>query len=134
MKVCLFCHISQNRIIEENEHAFAIYDKYPVTKFHALVIPKRHFEEYFGLTHEELFGCDMLLRLLQKKIVSQDNTIKGFNIGTNSGEIAGQTIFHCHIHLIPRRIGDVQNPRGGVRHIIPGKGNYEEKTYHTYLL
>ena len=77
-----------------------------------------------GLTQEELMACDSLLRQLKEEIEESDDSVQGFNIGMNAGAVAGQTIFHCHIHLIPRREGDVENPRGGVRHLIPGKGNY----------
>jgi diadenosine tetraphosphate (Ap4A) HIT family hydrolase len=121
---CLFCTIPKERIIAENEHAYAIRDGFPVTDFHTLVIPKRHVDEYFGLTVEELLSCNSLLHSLRTEILENDKTVKGFNIGMNSGEVAGQTVFHCHIHLIPRRKDDVPNPRGGVRHIIPGKANY----------
>jgi diadenosine tetraphosphate (Ap4A) HIT family hydrolase len=91
---------------------------------HSLIIPKRHIQDYFDLTTEELIACDQLIRSLKDEISNSDNSVNGFNIGMNSGETAGQTIFHCHIHLIPRRTGDVDNPRGGVRNIIPGMGNY----------
>jgi diadenosine tetraphosphate (Ap4A) HIT family hydrolase len=121
---CLFCSIPQDRIIMENDVAYAIHDGYPVTHLHTLVIPKRHVEEYFGLTQNELLGCDALLRDVRENIIKQDSTVKGFNIGMNSGAVAGQTVFHCHIHLIPRREGDVEDPKGGVRHTIPGKGYY----------
>ena len=97
---------------------------FPVTGLHSLIIPKRHAATYFELTNEELLACDDLLRKLSEKIKSSDSTVEGFNIGLNAGEVAGQTIFHCHFHLIPRRKGDVENPRGGVRHLIPGKGYY----------
>ena len=107
-----------------NDMAYAIHDGFPVTALHGLVIPKRHAATYFDLTAEELVSCDDLLRKLSEKIKSQDPTVEGFNIGVNAGEVAGQTIFHCHFHLIPRRKGDVENPRGGVRHLIPGKGYY----------
>jgi diadenosine tetraphosphate (Ap4A) HIT family hydrolase len=121
---CLFCNIDDDRMIVQNEFAFAIRDGFPVTPSHTLIIPKRHAETYFDLTAEELLACDELLRSLAAEIKSQDPTVEGFNIGMNAGEVAGQTIFHCHIHLIPRRKGDVENPRGGVRHLIPGKGFY----------
>jgi diadenosine tetraphosphate (Ap4A) HIT family hydrolase len=121
---CLFCSIDRDRIIAENELAFAIRDGFPVTELHTLVIPKRHAVDYFSLTQDELLACDSLLRQLKDEIQQADATVLGFNIGMNAGEVAGQTIFHCHIHLIPRREGDVENPRGGVRHLIPGKGNY----------
>ncbi|SPC18469.1 putative histidine triad domain protein [Cupriavidus taiwanensis] len=108
----------------QNDLAYAILDGFPVTPGHALVIPRRHVEDYFGLTPTELAACDELLRKLRELTLSGDTAVEGFNIGVNAGEVAGQTIFHCHIHLIPRRQGDVANPRGGVRHLIPGKGYY----------
>jgi diadenosine tetraphosphate (Ap4A) HIT family hydrolase len=124
MTSCLFCNIENERIIAENDLAYAVRDGFPVTELHTLIIPKRHVEDYFSLTQEELLACDELMRLLKDEIMDADSSVDGFNIGMNSGESAGQTIFHCHIHLIPRRTGDVENPRGGVRHLIPGKGNY----------
>jgi diadenosine tetraphosphate (Ap4A) HIT family hydrolase len=121
---CLFCSLPPERVIAQNELAFAIRDGFPVTALHTLVIPKRHVEDYFGLTSEELLACDSLLRSLKSDIARTDPMVVAFNIGMNAGRAAGQTIFHCHIHLIPRREGDVENPRGGVRHVIPGKGFY----------
>ena len=121
---CLFCFMPKERVISENELVYAIRDKYPVTPLHSLIIPKRHVVDYFSLTKDELLSCDVLLKEVKDSIQSDDEMVEGFNIGINSGEVAGQTIFHCHIHLIPRRSGDVENPRGGVRHLIPGKGDY----------
>ena len=121
---CLFCNISKDRIFAENEYAYAIRDGFPVTEQHSLIIPKRHVNDYFGLTTDEIIGCNALLTEIRELILGSDKSVTGFNIGVNAGEAAGQTIFHCHIHLIPRRDGDVKNPRGGVRHVIPGKGNY----------
>lgn len=121
---CLFCNIPRERIIAENEHAYAIRDGFPVTEYHSLVIPKKHVDEYFGLTDEQLLSCHALLHSLKSEIKTSDGQVEGFNIGMNSGAVAGQTVFHCHIHLIPRRKGDVSNPRGGVRHVIPDKANY----------
>jgi ATP adenylyltransferase len=121
---CLFCNISKERIILENDLAYAIHDGFHVTEIHSLIIPKRHIYDYFDLTKDELFACDQLIKSLKESILISDSSINGFNIGMNSGISAGQTIFHCHIHLIPRRSGDVVNPRGGVRNIIPGKGSY----------
>jgi ATP adenylyltransferase len=108
----------------ENELAYAIKDAYPVTPSHCLVVLKRHTPNYFDLYRSELTACDLLLKDLKAKIQKEDDSVSGFNIGMNSGEDAGQTIFHCHLHLIPRRKGDVEEPRGGVRHMIPGKGKY----------
>ena len=121
---CLFCNIPQERIVLENDLAYAVRDGYPVTEMHSMIIPKRHIQDYFDLTTDELLACDQLIRSLKKEISNSDSSVNGFNIGMNSGESAGQTIFHCHIHLIPRRTGDVDNPRGGVRNVIPGMGNY----------
>ena len=121
---CIFCSIPRGRIISENDLTFAIRDNYPVTTLHSLIIPKRHVADYFSLTKDELLSCDALLKEVKNSIKAEDESVKAFNVGINSGEAAGQTIFHCHIHLIPRRVGDVENPRGGIRQLIPGKGDY----------
>ncbi len=121
---CLFCNVGEERIIAENDLAFAIRDGFPVTELHSLIIPKRHVSDYFELTEEELLACNDLLRIVKEEILARDTSVKGFNVGANSGLVAGQSIFHCHIHLIPRREGDVPNPKGGIRHVIPGKGAY----------
>ncbi len=124
MSNCIFCNLPKDRVVFENDLAIAIYDGFPVTDLHALIIPKRHTENYFKLTNNELFSCNQLLKEFEIEVNKKDNLVQGFNIGINTGDVAGQTIFHCHIHLIPRRQGDVDNPRGGVRNIIPGKGDY----------
>lgn len=121
---CVFCEIDNNRIIAQNELAYVIRDAYPVTELHSLVIPKRHVESYFEIGSAEINACNRLLCEVKQKIESADTTVTGFNIGINNGESAGQTIFHCHIHLIPRRDGDIENPRGGVRGVIPNRMNY----------
>jgi diadenosine tetraphosphate (Ap4A) HIT family hydrolase/5-methylcytosine-specific restriction endonuclease McrA len=124
---CLFCDIQltdRNRIIAENNLAYAIRDGFAVTEGHTLFIPKRHVHDYFGLVPAEVNAINTLMAEQKKLLQEQDSTIDGFNIGMNCGESAGQTIFHCHVHLIPRRKGDVENPRGGIRHLIPGKGFY----------
>jgi diadenosine tetraphosphate (Ap4A) HIT family hydrolase len=121
---CLFCSIPEEQVIASNELAYAIKDSSPVTEGHALIIPKRHVADYFGLSDSEILACNRLIKELQESIIAQDPLVAGFNIGMNAGAAAGQTIFHCHIHLIPRREGDVENPRGGVRHVISGKGYY----------
>jgi len=89
-----------------------------------LAIPKRHVADYFDLYQTELNAIGALLSTLKAETVTTDGTVTGFNIGVNAGASAGQTIFHCHIHLIPRRGGDVANPRGGVRGVMPGKQSY----------
>jgi ATP adenylyltransferase len=127
---CLFCDIQstdRQRIIAENNLAYAIRDGFPVTEGHTLFIPKRHIADYFGLVPAEVSAINLLMAEQKQLLQDTDSTIDGFNIGMNCGESAGQTVFHCHVHLIPRRKGDVENPRGGVRHIIAGKGFYEDK-------
>jgi len=124
---CLFCNIKESELAEENQFAYASYDSYPVTDKHCLIIPKRHVKDYFDLTEEEIVACDQLIKKIKKEIEKKDASVKGFNIGTNSGKIAGQSIMHCHIHLIPRREDDVENPQGGVRSVIPLKQHYIRK-------
>lgn len=121
---CPFCELPAERIAAANALAVAINDGFPVTVGHSLVIPRRHVIDWFGLTPEEVLACNGLLQQLRQEIQTADHSVTGFNIGINAGADAGQTILHCHIHLIPRRKGDVENPRGGVRHVIPGKGDY----------
>jgi len=123
-KGCVFCELSKNRVIEENELAIAFEDNYPVTSGHTLVIPKRHIDEYFGLYQPERNAIQKLLESSRERILSNDKSVTGFNIGNNSGESAGQTIFHCHTHLIPRRDGDCVDPKGGVRGVIANKQKY----------
>ena len=124
---CLFCNISQSGNVHENDFAYASYDSYPVSKFHCLIIPKRHIKDYFDLSNEELIACNNLIKIIKKEIINKDKTVKGFNLGTNIGKISGQSIMHCHFHLIPRRDGDVENPQGGVRSVIPQKQHYKRK-------
>ena len=124
---CLFCNYKTSVISHENELAYASYDTYPVSDFHCLIIPKRHIKDYFELTDEELVACNDLIKLVKEEALNKDQTIKAFNIGSNIGKIAGQTIMHCHIHLIPRRQDDVENPQGGVRSVIPQKQHYKRK-------
>ena len=103
---------------------FAIGDRNPVSAGHLLVIPRRHTPTYFTMTSLERRDADSLLRYLKNTLERDDPTIQGFNIGANCGELAGQTIFHAHIHLIPRRAGDTARPRGGVRGVIPDRMGY----------
>ena len=120
----MFCEPPQDRVTLRSDLAYVLRDAFPVTSLHSLVIPCRHTPDYFGLTREELIACDQLLRQTSEALRSADPSIAGFNIGVNVGSAAGQTVFHCHFHLIPRRAGDVANPRGGIRNVIPGKGEY----------
>ncbi len=122
---CLFCNIEKSGCAYENELAYASYDSYPVTEYHCLIIPKRHIKDYFDLTNEELVACNDLVQILKKEIIKKDPLVKGFNLGTNIGKVSGQSILHCHLHLIPRREGDVGNPQGGVRSVIPNKQHYK---------
>jgi len=125
---CLFCCIKESDLADENKLAYASYDTYPVSKHHCLIIPKRHIRDYFDLTEEEILACNQLIKKIKKEIINKDSDVKGFNIGTNSGIVSGQSIMHCHIHLIPRREGDVENPQGGVRSVIPLKQHYTRKS------
>ena len=122
---CLFCNIEKSGCAYENELAYASYDSYPVTEHHCLIIPKRHIKDYFDLSNEELVACNDLLQIVKKEIIKKDPSVKGFNLGTNIGKVSGQSILHCHLHLIPRRKGDVDNPQGGVRSVIPNKQHYK---------
>ena len=122
---CIFCNPLKKSVLFDNNLAYAFQDKYPVTPLHCLVIPYRHIPNYFSLTTNELLACNDLLLYLYKTLKMKDHSIKGYNIGVNIGEESGQTIFHCHLHLIPRRKNDIENPQGGVRNIIPGKGIYK---------
>ena len=124
---CLFCNSKISGIAHENDLAYASYDTYPVSELHCLIIPKRHVIDYFELTNEEIVACNDLIKIIKEEILIKDKNVKAFNIGTNAGKIAGQSIMHCHIHLIPRREGDVENPQGGVRSVIPQKQHYKRK-------
>lgn len=121
---CLFCQLDTERIVAENELTIAIQDTHPVTPLHTLIIPKRHVADYFDLYQPELNAINSLLSKQRELIKSQDPSVTSFNVGVNAGADAGQTIFHVHVHLIPRRQGDVEEPRGGVRGVIPSKQSY----------
>ena len=124
---CLFCVIKKDEILDENEFAYATFDSYPVSNQHCLIVPKRHIKDYFQLIEKEIIGCDQLIKKIKSQIEKNDKLVKGFNIGVNSGKVAGQSIMHCHIHLIPRREGDVENSQGGVRGVISSKQHYIRK-------
>lgn len=124
---CPFCKPESGReIILKNELCYCVYDKYPVSKCHALIIPKRHCADYFELTSKEQTACWEMVNEL-KAILDKKSHPDGFNIGININEVAGQTIPHVHIHLIPRYAGDVAEPEGGVRGVIPDKKKYRKK-------
>jgi ATP adenylyltransferase len=122
MPACPFCGFVGS-LLAENEHAFAILDRHPVARGHALVIPKMHVATIFDLPRESYSGCFLLLKDV-KSLIQSDYHPDGINVGNNCGLAAGQTVEHAHIHVIPRYFGDVFNPRGGVRNVIPGKGDY----------
>ncbi len=121
---CLFCEIDDDRIIAESELCYAIRDGFPVTPMHTLVIPKRHVADYFDLYQPELNAIQAMLSEQRSIIMQADPQVTGFNVGINAGADSGQTIFHVHVHLISRRKGDVAEPRGGVRGVIPRKQKY----------
>ena len=121
---CIFCDMDAFDVQAENDYAYVINDAFPITEMHALIIPKRHVKTYFELNTDELGACHDLLNSMRSGILDEDSSVEGFNIGMNNGTVAGQTIDHCHIHLIPRREGDVINATGGVRNLIPGMGDY----------
>jgi diadenosine tetraphosphate (Ap4A) HIT family hydrolase/5-methylcytosine-specific restriction endonuclease McrA len=121
---CPFCDLKGREVVLENPLAFVIRDIYPVTKDHLLVIPRRHVGDYFDLGSAESRACDSLVRRARTLLSEWDSSIVGANVGINSGVVAGQTVMHCHVHLIPRRQGDVENPRGGVRAVVPGRADY----------
>lgn len=123
---CVFCNLKSNniKVIDENELALAFYDGFAVTKHHILIIPKRHVSDYFELYQPELNAINELLQRQKEKLQKLDKSITGFNVGVNCGEDAGQSIFHVHMHLIPRRKGDMKEPKGGVRGVIPEKQKY----------
>ena len=124
MNNCIFCNIEEDLIVHEYKHFYIIRDVFPVTPLHSLVITKRHVVSYFQCSKKELDEIPVILDTQKTELKILDDTITGFNIGMNIGEDAGQTIFHCHIHIIPRRKGDTANPRGGVRGVIPDKQKY----------
>ena len=122
---CLFCQwIRAGKAVETHGTVAAFDDGFPVTKGHLLIVPFRHTDNGFSMTEQEIRDCEALIRILSDKIRKSDLTVSGFNIGMNIGESAGQTVFHTHIHLIPRRDGDCDNPRGGIRGVIDGKRCY----------
>tara|TARA_B100000676_G_scaffold213125_1_gene209542 strand:- start:54 stop:434 length:381 start_codon:yes stop_codon:yes gene_type:complete len=121
---CVFCNLLPKEIINEYKNFFVIRDAYPVTPLHSLIITKKHVVSYFQCSKEELNEIPIILDTQKTELKILDDTITGFNIGMNIGEDAGQTIFHCHVHIIPRRKGDILNPRGGIRGVIPDKQNY----------
>ena len=123
---CLFCDIKKVAVLIKIIWLMQVMFLSGI-KSSLLIIPKRHVSNYFDLNNEEIIACNDLIKLIKQEILDKDKTVEAFNIGVNTGKIAGQSIMHCHIHLIPRREGDVENPQGGVRSVIPSKQHYTRK-------
>lgn len=121
---CPFCQIEPGRIVASNELAFAISDRFPVNPGHTLAIPHRHVANWFEATPAEQRALMALVSEAKREMDSRPNPPDGYNIGINVGEAAGQTVMHLHVHLIPRFAGDVEDPRGGVRFVVPARGSY----------
>ncbi|AIY82715.1 HIT domain protein [Clostridium baratii str. Sullivan] len=113
---CIFCEYSKEEYIAENDLCFAIFDKFPVNEGHTLIIPKRHFQNYFDATKEEIAAMYDLSHEV-KKIIDDKYSPDGYNVGVNVNHEGGQTIMHLHMHIIPRYKGDIEDPRGGIRRI-----------------
>ena len=123
--MCMFCEILRNQkfVVYENDLVFSILDEYPVSKGHVLIIPKRHVTDYFEMSKEEKKAMDEAIAWLKERLDHMYHP-DGYNLGINNGEAAGQTIMHAHLHLIPRYNGDMKDPKGGVRGVIPEKQKY----------
>jgi ATP adenylyltransferase len=121
---CPFCDLGERKVVAENPLAFLIEDAFPVTNGHLLAIPRRHVGDFFELRQPERNALHRLLEEGRALLLKAEPAVEGFNVGVNAGAAAGQTVFHCRLHLIPRRAGDVENPRGGVRGVVPGRQDY----------
>ena len=121
---CPFCELSTERVVAVDGPCLAFRDGFPVSAGHTLIIPRRHVSSFRELTPDEWVAAHRLARKLAAELQAADPTIAGFNFGANDGETAGQSVFHCHLHLIPRRAGDHPAPRGGIRGVIPHKAHY----------
>jgi diadenosine tetraphosphate (Ap4A) HIT family hydrolase len=126
MNTCPFCNPDKSKVILTNDHAMAFHDGYPVTPGHSLIVPKRHISSFFEATRDEQAAMLDLLAEMRQLLLSERSP-DGFNVGINDGAAAGQTVMHLHIHLIPRYAGDTEDPRGGVRWIMPKKAPYWKK-------
>ena len=125
---CIFCKKINCKILKQLKYFFIIRDTaYPVTEHHTLIIANRHVSDFFELSEEENQELNQILKDQKKELKDLDSKITGFNVGVNIGKDAGQSIMHCHIHLIPRRKGDVEDPRGGVRGVIPKRQKYRKQ-------
>lgn len=123
--MCIFCDKYQNNegVVYQNNSVFVIYDSFPVSKGHCLIITKRHIKTYFDANEEELKDINLAIKEM-KNIIDHTYKPDGYNIGVNCSEAAGQSIMHLHVHLIPRYKFDCENPKGGIRGVIPEKQNY----------
>ncbi len=121
---CIFCSLPPQRVIDADGPCIAFLDGFPVTEGHTLIIPLRHVASFRDLDDAEIAAVHRLARRLAQELLDADPSITGFNFGANDGPDAGQSVFHCHFHLIPRRHGDHPNPRGGIRAVIPGRASY----------
>jgi diadenosine tetraphosphate (Ap4A) HIT family hydrolase len=122
--MCPFCEIEKNSILLENEGGIVILDQYPVSEGHLLILPKQHILDWFSApSNVQMHLIELLNR--SKEWLTENYSPQGFNVGMNCGEVAGQTVMHLHIHLIPRYLHDTPNPAGGVRGVIPGKQGYQ---------
>lgn len=120
---CPFCNPGADEIVLRNDLCYTRWDKFPVNKGHLLIIPFRHTPDFFTLTTEERAAVDDLV-VVCRELVDSKYSPAGYNIGFNVGPVAGQTVMHCHCHMIPRYAGDVAEPRGGVRGVVPGRRGY----------
>lgn len=122
---CPFCFPPSSRVFYKTQLVVGLWDSYPVSPGHALLVPRRHVPDWFEASEEE---CRELMEGVQaaRAAILEKHQPQGFNLGINMGEAAGQTVFHLHVHLIPRYSGDVEDPRGGIRRVIPGKARYWE--------
>ena len=121
-EMCPFCELNRD-LVAASALAVAFADGHPVSRGHTLVVPRRHVDSYFDCTHEEKAALWTLVERVREVVVAAHHP-DGFNVGFNAGRSAGQTVFHAHIHVIPRYTGDVDNPEGGVRHAVVGHGYY----------
>jgi diadenosine tetraphosphate (Ap4A) HIT family hydrolase len=122
-RACPFCTLPQERVWLESEYGLAVFDAYPIAEGHTLVLPRKHVASFFDLAEHEQASLWKMVSLARAELKTKF-AVHAFNIGINDGQSAGQTVAHAHIHVIPRRDGDVDDPRGGVRWVIPGKAKY----------
>jgi len=121
---CPFCSLPPDRVLDAEGPLLAVADGFPVSAGHTLLIPRRHVESFFDLTPDEWSAVLVLARRRAAALRAADPSVSGFNLGINGGADAGQSVFHVHVHLIPRRRGDHPRPRGGVRAVIPHRADY----------